>query len=165
MCVAIGFAGALVIILPGVQPVDVGSMLTVGSALVWAVCVIIIKRLSGGESALTITAYMTILMSLISVVPASWYWIWPQGSQWLWLIACGVIGTAAQWIMTQSFRLADATVVMSLDFAKLVWGAAIGWFAFGELIDVWPWIGGVIIFSGSTYIAYRERRLERTGRR
>ena len=32
---------------------------------------IIIKRLSGSESALTITAYMTILMSAIAVVPAS----------------------------------------------------------------------------------------------
>jgi drug/metabolite transporter (DMT)-like permease len=159
--VAIGFVGALVIIRPGVQPLDLGSLLTVGSALVWAVCMIIIKRLSGSESALTITAYMTLLMSLISLVPASLHWVWPDGSQWLWLAACGVLGTLGQWIMTQSFRLADATVVLPLDFAKLIWGAALGWFAFGEFIDLWTWIGAVIIFSGSTYIAYRERQIER----
>lgn len=162
--VAIGFVGALVIIRPGIQPLDVGSMLTVGSAAVWAVCMIIIKRLSGSESALTITAWMTILMSVIAFFPAWLHWSWPQGTQWAWLVACGLLGTLGQWIMTQSFRLADATVVLPLDFAKLVWGAAIGWFAFGELIDGWTWLGAVIIFAGSTYIAYRERQLERAGR-
>ena len=162
--VAIGFLGALVIIRPGIEPLDLGSMLTVGSALVWAVCMIMIKRLAVTESSLTITAYMVILMTPLSGLVAAFYWTWPSGSEWLWLAACGVLGTAGQWIMTQSFRLADATVVLPLDFAKLVWGAGIGWFAFGELIDGWTWAGAVIIFSGSTYIAFRERQLEQRRR-
>jgi drug/metabolite transporter (DMT)-like permease len=159
--VAVGFLGALVIIRPGVQPLDLGSLLTVGSALVWAVCMIIIKRLAGTESSLTITAYMVILMTPLSLSVAAFHWTWPAPAAWPWLVACGVLGTLGQWLMTQAFRLADATVVLPLDFAKLVWGAAIGWFAFGELIDAWTWTGAVIIFSGSTYIAYRERQLER----
>ncbi len=159
--VAVGFAGALVIIRPGLQPLDLGSVLTVVSAAVWAVCMIIIKRVSASDSAFTITAWMVILMTPLSLLPAAYYWTWPGGVEWAWLVACGVLGTAGQWIMTQAFRLADATVVLPLDFAKLVWGAAIGWFAFGELIDAWTWLGAVIIFSGSTYIAYRERRIER----
>jgi drug/metabolite transporter (DMT)-like permease len=140
----VGFLGALVIIRPGVQPVDLGSMLTVGSALVWAVCMIIIKRLAGTESSLTITAYMVILMTPLSLSVAVFHW-----------------GTLGQWLMTQAFRLADATVVLPLDFAKLVWGAALGWLAFDELVDGWTWLGAVIIFSGSMYIAYRERQIER----
>jgi drug/metabolite transporter (DMT)-like permease len=161
--VVVGFVGALVIIRPGMQPVDLGSMLTVVSALVWAVCMIMIKRMSATDSALTITAYMTILMSIISLFPASLHWSWPLGTQWVWLVACGVLGTVGQWMMTYAFRVADATVVLPLDFAKLVWGAAIGWFVFGELVDLWTWVGAVIIFSGSTYIAYRERQIERAG--
>lgn len=157
--VIVGFIGALIIIRPGIQPIDLGSMLTVISAAVWAVCMIMIKRLSSTDSALTITAYMVLLMSPLALVPALFVWVWPQGVQWLWLIACGVLGTFAQWLMTQSFRLADTTVVLPLDFAKLIWGAIIGYLAFGELIDLWTWVGGTIIFAGATYIAFRERQL------
>lgn len=163
--VAIGFIGALVIIRPGVQPLEMGAVLTVVSAAIWAVCMILIKRLARTDSALTITAYMVILMSPLALIPALFVWTWPQGVQWLGLIACGVIGTVAQWVLTQAFRVADATVVLPLDFAKLVWGSLIGYFVFGELVDAWTWIGAIIIFSGATYIAFRERRLEQARRR
>lgn len=65
------------------------------------------------------------------------------------------------------FRCAFGLVLLApwLIVHALVWGAAIGWFAFGELIDVWTWLGAVIIFSGSTYIAYRERQVERERKR
>lgn len=159
--VATGFIGALVIIRPGFQPLDLGALLTVASAAIWAVCMVLIKKLARTDGSLTITAYMVLLMSPIALVPALFVWTWPEGVQWLWLAATGVLGTVAQWVMTQAFRVADATVVLPLDFAKLVWGALIGYFVFGELVDAWTWLGGVIIFSGATYIAFREQQVER----
>ena len=30
---------------------------------------------------------------------------------------------------------------------------------FGEVVDIWTWIGAGVIFSGITYITYRERKL------
>ena len=61
--------------------------------------------------------------------------------------------------MAQSFRVAEATVVLPFDFTKIVWGALIGYLAFDEVVDVWTWIGAAVIFSGITYITYRERNL------
>jgi drug/metabolite transporter (DMT)-like permease len=154
-----GFIGALIIIRPGVQPVELGALLTVGSAAVWGFTLITIKILSRTDSAITITAYMVLLMSPLSLLPALFYWTWPEPAAWFWLVFSGVTGTVAQLLMTQSFRVADATVVMPFDFTKIVWGALIGYLAFGEAVDFWTFAGAAVIFSGVTYITYRERNL------
>ncbi len=154
-----GFIGALIIVRPGLQPIDTGSVLTIVSAAIWGFTLITIKMLSRTDSAVTITAYMVILMSPLSLLPALFYWTWPDPATWFWLVVCGVSGTVAQLLMAQSFRVAEATVVLPFDFTKIVWGALIGYLAFGEVVDMWTWIGAAVIFSGITYITYRERKL------
>ncbi|MDX1529206.1 MAG: DMT family transporter, partial [Gammaproteobacteria bacterium] len=109
----------------------------------------------------TITAYMVILMTPMSLVAAVPFWVWPNLPQLGWLAACGITGTVAQFLMAQAFRSADTSVVLPLDFMKVVWGAIIAWLWFGELVGVWTWVGAVIIFIGATYIAFRERALEK----
>ncbi len=157
------FVGALIIVRPGVEPIDMGSVLTVASAAIWGFTLITIKLLSRTDSAVTITAYMVLLMSPLSLLPALFYWTWPSPEMWVWLVVCGVSGTFAQLLMAQSFRVAEATVVLPFDFTKIVWGALIGYLAFGEVVDIWTWIGAGVIFSGVTYITYRERNLAASG--
>jgi drug/metabolite transporter (DMT)-like permease len=154
-----GFAGTLVIIRPGLQDIDLGSILTIGSAAVWGLTLVIIKVLSRTDSAVTITAYMVLLMSPLSLIAALFFWAWPTPVEWFWLLVCGVFGTLGQLLMAQSFQVADATVVLPLDFTKIIWGALIGYFAFGESVDAWTWAGAAIIFAGVTYITYREGQL------
>lgn len=161
MATLAGFIGALIIIRPGFQPIDAGALLTLASAAVWAVTMIIIKQLSRTDSAFTITAYMVILMTPMSLIAAVPVWAWPNGTQLGWLAACGITGTVAQFLMAHAFRLADTSVVLPLDFMKVVWGALIAWLWFSEVVGIWTWIGALIIFTGATYIVFRERRLER----
>ena len=51
---------------------------------------------------------------------------------------------------------ADTNVVMPVDFVRLIWVAIIGYLAFGEIPDLFTWIGGAMIFASALYIAYRE---------
>lgn len=150
------FLGALIIIRPGMKSVDVGSLLVLGSAAIWACAIVIIKMLSRTDSSVTITAYMVILMTPLSFLSAVFFWQWPNGTQLLWLGLVGVSGTLAQMGMAQAFRMAEATAVLPLDFMKLIWGAMIGYALFGEIPDAGIWIGGVTVFAAATYIAYRE---------
>lgn len=155
----VGFVGAMVIIRPGLQALDPGSLLVLGSAAGMAVTFTIIKVMARTDSSLTITAYMGVLMTPLSLFPALFVWQWPHGEQWLWLVGIGVLGTAGQMAVTGALRLAEATVVLPFDFTKLIWSALIGYLAFAEVPDVWTWVGGTIIFAGSIYITYRESHL------
>ena len=49
-------------------------------------------------------------------------------------------------------------MVLPLDFFKLLWGALWGFVFFGEVPGVLTWLGGVVIFLSTTYLALRESR-------
>ncbi len=162
--IVIGFAGTLLIIRPGIQPVELGPALVLISAAVWGYVVVLIKSLSRTDSAVTITAYMVLLMTPMTLVCALFVWTWPNREELAVLAGIGIAGTLAQMCMTQSLRLADTMVVLPFDFTKLVWGAFFAWLLFGELMDTWTLVGALVIFSGGLYVAYRERQLARRGR-
>ncbi len=159
--IVIGFAGAMVIIRPGIIEVDFGMLAVLLSSALWAVALIVIKILGRTESSLTITVYMGVIMAPLSLVPALFYWEWPSLEQLAWLAGVGIMGSVAQLTMTEALRLGETSEVMPLDFLKLIWAAAIGYLAFGEFPDLFTWIGGLMIFASATYIAIRESKQRR----
>jgi len=158
--VIVGFIGVLLILRPGVQAVNLGSLLVLASAALWASTMIIIKRLSNTDSPLTITAFVTLFLTLFSFFPALWFWSWPTGMNWFWLAFAGVAGTVGQLLVAKAFAYADTTIVLPFDFAKIIWGAILGFVFFAEYVDAYTWIGATVIFTGATYVAYRERQIE-----
>jgi drug/metabolite transporter (DMT)-like permease len=156
-----GFVGALVILRPGLQAFDTGSLLVLVSSLLWSMALIDIKVLGRTESTLTITAYVTVLMIPLSLAPAVYVWEMPGLDLWGWLIFIGVVGTLGQLVVTEAVKLADMTVLMPFDFLKLVWAAFLGIIFFAELPDFFTWVGGAIVFGSSFYIAWREAKLRK----
>lgn len=154
----VGFIGAMLVIRPGVVPLQTGSVLILVSALGWAGVILIVKRLTRTDSSITITAWMIVLMSPMALVPALFVWVWPTWPQLGWLALTGIAGTLGQLAVTQAFRVADTTAVLPFDFTKLIWAALLGYLVFDEIPTVWTWIGGLVIFAGGFYIALRERR-------
>ena len=166
MAIVIGFLGTLVILRPGIAPTDPGTLLALASALLWGGVLIMIKVLSRTESSMTITLYMSILLSLMSFVPALFVWSMPSPEQWFWLIVIGVLGTFGQVAVTQSLKETETNVVMPFDFLKLIWATILGYLIFAEVPHVFVWIGGAMIFASTSYIAYRENQVARkTGER
>ena len=159
LAILVGFAGTMVIVRPGFTTLDPGIIAVLMSAWLWAGALIVIKVLSRTESSLTITAYMTILMAPLSLVPALFFWEWPTLEQWGWLAMIGALGTVGQLTMTEALHLGETSEVMPLDFLKLIWAAVIGFLAFGEIPDLFTWVGGVMIFGAATYIAVRESKM------
>ena len=154
--IIVGFIGTMVILQPGFDTVTVGHGLTLTAAVMWAGVLLIIKSLSHTESSITIVAYMSILMTPMSLIPALFVWVWPTWTELAWLALIGVCGGAAQYLLAQAFHEADISVVMPFDFAKLVWIALIAYIAFAEVPTWTTWLGGAIIFASGVYIARRE---------
>lgn len=157
----IGFAGTLVILRPGFQTVDLGSVLVLISAVLWGTTMIVIKVLARTESSMTITGYMNLLLTVLSLGPALYVWQTPQPETWIWLLLIGVLGTLAQVALAQALKEADAGVVMPFDFLKLLWISVLGFVFFSEVPDLFIWLGGAIVFASTTYLAYRESQLRK----
>ena len=155
---AMGFIGAIIIIRPGSEAMNLGAMLVLFSSAVWALALLVIKILSREDSAVTIAFYAAILLMPFSLIPALYVWVWPTLEQWVWLACIGTVGASMHVTIAQAFKLADATAILPIDFTKLIWTALIGYVFFSEIPEMWTWIGAVVIFSSSVYIAIRENR-------
>lgn len=159
-----GFLGVLVIVRPGVAATGLGEALVLFSALAWSAALLLIKTMARTDSSWTITAYMNLLLTPITLAAAMFVWQWPDLRQFLWLAAIAVLGTLAQTALNQALREAEVAVVMPFEFLRLVWAALIGMFVFAEAPGLWTWVGGAMIVASTSYIAYRESVLRRTGR-
>jgi drug/metabolite transporter (DMT)-like permease len=155
-----GFVGMLIILRPGLVVIDTGALLVIGSALLWAVAMLIIKIQSRTESSLTIVAYMGIFLGVFSIAPALWVWQ-PFELQTLGLmVLIGLFGSIAQMAISQSLKETDPTALMPFDFLKLIWTAMIGAWFFAEIPDMYTWIGATVIFLSGFFIAFRERSVQ-----
>ncbi len=162
IALALGFVGMMLILRPGFQALDAGSLMALGSAVTWALSLIIIKILARTESPVDITAVAMVLLTPASLIPALFVWQWPSPEQWLLLPLLGILGTMGHLCMGEAFRRADTSALMPLEFTKLIWTAAIGFVFFAEAPDIWVWIGASVIFGSAVYIALRESRIRST---
>lgn len=159
--IAIGFAGALVIIRPGFQAVGVGTAAVLISAVLWATALIIIKILSRTESSLTITTYMGVMMTPLTLIPALFVWTWPSWEHLGILAGIGAMGSVAMYCLAEGLRNGDTHVVMPVDYTRLIWMALAGYLFFQEIPTVFTWIGGLMIAGSASFIAWREGQANR----
>lgn len=155
----IGYAGTLVVLRPGFHSMHRGSLLVLASSALWALCMLVIKRLSRTDSSATLTAYMGFVLTPLSFLAALTVWTWPHPRTWFWLVLLGVVGASSQYLMAESFRLADASAVLPADFTRMLWASLFGYFIFHEVPEVWTYVGAGMICASTLYIAYREARL------
>ncbi|MDX1432836.1 MAG: DMT family transporter [Gammaproteobacteria bacterium] len=159
--VAVGFAGVLIILRPGVAEVDPGALVVLLSAVCWATALLLVKKLAVTDSTVCIVTWNSVLLTALSLPVALPVWVWPDAAALLWLGLIGVLATIGHLAMTAAFRAAEATVVFPMDYTRLLWASLIGYLAFGEIPDAWTWVGGTVIFASTSYIAAREARVRR----
>lgn len=159
--IIVGFAGTVVILRPGLEIPDLGSLLTLFSAATWGGAIIVTRILGRTESSHTITFYLALVMTVLSFFPATFVWKWPELHHYGFLLLMAGFGTCTQLCVTQALRLGETAVVMPVDFCKLIWATTFGYVFFSETPDSMTLLGGGMIFASATYIAYRESKLKR----
>jgi drug/metabolite transporter (DMT)-like permease len=157
--IILGFVGVLIVLRPGLIPVDLGSSLALAAAMHWAVAMILIKVLSRTEPAIVIVFYMNLFLSAFTFVPAMLVWQNPSLEAWGWLVAIGLMGTLAQVSLSQSLKETEPTAVLPFDFLKLIWVSMLAYWLFAETPDAMTWLGAAVIFGSGFYLAWRERQL------
>lgn len=157
--VLMGFAGALIILRPGIAVIDPGAIAQLVAAPLFATSFILAKKLTETDPSRVIVGALTIIVTLVLLPPALLVWRTPTLAELGWLFATAGFATAGHLTLTQAFRAAEITVIQPVIFLQLVWATALGYYAFGEAPDIWAWIGGGVIVASATYIAYRELKI------
>ena len=153
-----GIAGILIILRPGFAFIHHASLVMLGGSLGFAATMIATKRLSATESPLVVLFYMSVIQLPLGLIPALSDWVMPTLADLPWISGVGIAGYTAHYCLTRAFRLADATLVVPLDFLRLPLIALVGALFYNESIEIATMLGAVVIFAGSYYSVSREGR-------
>ncbi len=157
LAIAGGFAGALIVIRPGVVGANPYLGLVIASSSCYAVYQILTRRVAGHDRPETSVTYSALVGTLVlsAVVPFSWRTP-DRLSHWLILVVIGLLGGLGHYFVAQALRLGPASVIAPFHYVQLVGAAVMGYVAFADVPSVWTWIGAAVIVVSGLYVAWRE---------
>ena len=158
VAILVGFAGALIIIRPGMIPINLGTVMILIAAFMYSCAHVVTKRLSDTESGSTVVFYMSVTILVYSAIPAFFVWQTPDWADMPAMIGLGITGYATHYCITRSLAVGDASFVIAFDFMRLPFSALLGWLLFREMLDTWTVAGALIIFAAGYYSTMREAK-------
>lgn len=158
---ALALAGALVVLQPGLRPVEAGHLAQVAAAVFFAGSYLAARRLGQmvGPGAVVALLSATVTLGLAPV--ALVVWVPPTPEQLAGLALVAALATAGHYGMMRSFAAAPLAVTQPVVFLQIVWASALGSLAFADPFDLWVIAGGGLIVAAVTWLAWYERRSAR----
>jgi len=158
-----GFVGVLIVVRPGVVPVEIATGITVLGALCYATSIIMVKALTATEPPLRIVFYMMAMQCVFAFVLTGGHIAAPTLAEAPWVVIVGISGLTAHYCMARSVSIADASVVMPISFLQLPTMAIVGYAFYAEGLNPYTLGGGGLIL-GATYlnIFWSQRRAAAT---
>jgi len=157
--IAMGFLGVLIILRPGIEAFQPAALGVLAASLGYAVSNIGTKKLIPVQSTIAILFWMNLMQVVMALVGIDLAFPLRLGAHdWIWAIGIAVGGTAAHYCLTNALRVADAMVVIPLDFLRIPLIAFVGWMFYAERLDLLVFVGGGIIVAGIMWNLRAEMR-------
>ncbi len=154
----VGFCGILIYARPFTSGFDINVLIGATGALFGAAAIITVKKLTETESTKVIVFHFAFWNVLFVAIPAWFVWLTPTPWELFWLIVTGILGIVGQGWLTHGFKTGDASALIPLDYARIVYGALLGYLFFGELPGLWSYVGMALIVGASIYLVLTEKR-------
>lgn len=168
LSIAAGFAGVLMIVRPGTEAFQPGSVLALIAVLALAVRDLVTRRLPSriGSGLLTASAFGAMSLSGVVLVAISGQRIvMPSAPQAGMMIASLGFGLAGYITMVVATRTGEIGAIAPFRYSRLVFAIILGVLVFGERPDGWTLTGAAVIAGAGGYAMWREARLGRRRRR
>lgn len=174
--VAIGFAGVVVMLRPGMALFDWAALLVLASGLSYGFSMILARKLGQTETAPAMAFWGNLVFLVAALIMAAAFgggqfaqdshpslafllrpWIWPSAVDAALMCGCGVIAALGLTLLTQAYRIADSNAVAPFEYSYMLWGVLWGWMFFAEWPDTTGWIGIAIIVVAGLMVLWREK--------
>lgn len=161
LAVVVALIGALIILRPGFREIGSGHFAMLAAAVVFGASYLLAKLLTDQTNAVIVVGMLSFWVTLGLAPMAAHVWVTPDLHTVLVLFVVACLATAAHYTMTLAFRSAPLTVTQPVTFLQLVWAVSVGTLFFGEAVDIWVVIGGLVILASVSFMTWREAMLKR----
>jgi drug/metabolite transporter (DMT)-like permease len=159
LAVGVGFAGALVVVRPGISGANEGAVILFGSAFTSALYQLLTRKLASHDPAETSITYIALAGFVLTSLPLPFLWVTPA-TWWdvLLFFGLGIFGGFGHYFLVRAFELAPAPVVSPFNYGQMIGAAILSYVVFAQVPDGWTWLGAGIIAASGLFMLYAERR-------
>ncbi|MEM7197056.1 MAG: DMT family transporter [Pseudomonadota bacterium] len=147
--IIIGFAGALIILRPGLIALSTGSLIVMVAAVGFAGSMICTKKLAESETTLAILFYMAMVQLPIACFLAFDDLRLPVWEEIPALVFLSLGAISAHFSLTSAYRYASPTFVGTIDFLRIPMIAIAGYWLYDEHLDQFLAIGTAFMVFGN----------------
>jgi len=178
----VGFAGVLVILRPGFGFFEPAALLSLLSAITYALAMLFARKLGVSEPASVMAFYQNWVYLLGAGIMALVFhaagintaehpslaflvrpWAWPDTLSLVMMASCGVIAAVAMSLLTQAYRMADASLVTVFEYTGMIWGPLWGFLFFAEVPPITTLLGMLLILAAGLIVLVRPRKIQLAG--
>ena len=160
--VFLGFMGMLLIIQPAFVDLNYYYITPIIFCIFFACVAISVRSLSKTEANYTIAFYFTLLCSILGLTTIFFSnWVMPTLIDLLLFFVLGLCGSVANLLLTQSYRLAEASLVTPIKYLSLVFAVIFGYFIWNEVPKILTLLGAALVITSSLIIFMRENKLKK----
>lgn len=176
MALLAGFVGVVIMVRPTGAVFEWAALLPVLSGFAYALSMISARRLGATESAAALAfwgnaVFLAAALVMSAILGTGAYgdqahpslafllrgWAMPTPFDALLMMSCGVIAAAGLTLLTQAYRIAEASVVTPFEYTGLLWSVIYGWVFWRQWPDATAWAGIAIIIGAGLYVLWREQ--------
>ncbi len=154
--VIIGFLGILIVIRPGFIDFNLASIAAVGTGCFYGIYLIITRKLHTTDSPLLTLLLTGVVGATIASFVVPVVWTNPTLVQWSWLALMGIFACLGHILIIYSLRYADASKLAPFGYFEIIPNIILGYYLFNDFLDIWSFIGLLVIISSGLYVIRRE---------
>lgn len=171
-----GFVGVVIMVRPTGAVFEWAALLPVLSGFAYALSMISARRLGVTESAAALAfwgnaVFLAAALVMSAILGTGAYgeqahpslafllrgWAMPTAFDAMLMMSCGIIAAAGLTLLTQAYRIAEASVVTPFEYTGLLWSVIYGWVFWQQWPDATAWLGIAIIIGAGLYVLWREQ--------
>ncbi len=175
LAVWIGMAGVVVMLRPAAGMVQLAAVLPVVAAAAYALMQMLTRRLGVTDRATAMALYNQLTFVFVATAIGLAIgdgrfagsenasldfllraWRWPTLPAAATMIFCGLCIAVGSYLLSQAYRLAQASAVAPFEYTALPWGVLLGFLIWGDVPDLTTVIGTVLVVGSGLYVLYRE---------
>lgn len=176
----LGFVGVLIVVRPGTAAFDWAMLLPVYAGFSYGLSMVMARWLGSRETAAVMATYGNAVFLAGALLLAAIFgggdyaseahkslgflvrgWSTPALTDALLMAGCGLVAAAGLVLLTQAYRVTEASVVAPFEYTGLIWSVLLGFLFWKEWPDAQAWSGIAVIVGAGLYVLNREQQVKR----
>ncbi len=163
--VVIGFLGVLIIVQPGVIPIDTNTILILTCVILYSLFQIYTRKLGIVDSPETSMLWFAGFVTIVSFMVMVWNFRIPEIQYWGYFLGLSFLGGFSHFLNLQAYRYAPAPLLQPFMYSMFVFAVMWSYLIFNSLPALTSFIGAAIVIATGLFTIYREQYVKRNSQK